>query len=129
MSFPSTNELSPSILSRSLRWLAQHLNGTDNTELPEAACRYANDTYNISSTFRQIQNETFGVQYGTSITTGIVGYEDVRLGGITINGRQVKIVTNSVNTGDGINSGIIGFGHSILASAQRLGNISNATPI
>lgn len=68
-------------------------NGTDNQELPQSACNYSNATYNTSPTFRQIQNETLGVQYGAGIATGCMGTEDVTLGGVTLlsEGRKTSL--------------------------------------
>ena len=101
-------------------------NATDDTQqLPQQACTYANATYDISPTFEQIQNQTFGVQYGVGIATGIVGYEEVTLGGITIQRQEVGIVNKATNPGDGINSGVVGFGYPSLTSAHPGPNVAN----
>ena len=101
-------------------------NGTDSAQqLPQQACTYANTTYDISTTFEQIQNETFGVQYGVGFATGIVGYEEVTLAGITIQRQEVGIVNKATNPGDGLNSGLVGFGYSALTSAHAGTTVGN----
>ena len=101
-------------------------NGTDSAQqLPQQACAYGNATYDISPTFEQIQNETFGVEYGVGFATGIVGFEDVTLGGITIKRQEVGIVNKATNPGDGINSGIVGFGYPALTSAPPGTTVAN----
>jgi hypothetical protein len=101
-------------------------NATDMTQqLPQQACTYATTTYDISNTFEQIQNQTFGVQYGVGIATGIVGYEEVTLGGITIQRQEVGIVNKATNPGDGMNSGLVGFGYPALTSAHAGTTVAN----
>jgi hypothetical protein len=103
-------------------------NVTDNTQqLPQQACTYANITYDISNTFEPIQNQTFGVEYGVGIATGIVGYEEVTLGGITIQRQEVGIVNKATNPGDGMNSGVIGFGYPSLTSAHAGTTVANGS--
>lgn len=101
-------------------------NATDNTQqLPQQACTYANTTYNISNTFEPIPNQTFGVQYGVGIAIGMLGYEEVTLGGITIQQQEVGIVNKATNPGDGMNSGIVGFGYPALTSAHAGTTVGN----
>lgn len=53
--------------------------------LPESACGFG-PTYNISKTFVKIPNENFNITYGDGeFLTGILGYEEVTLAGITVN--------------------------------------------
>jgi len=56
----------------------------DNSVLPQSSCGYINSTYDISSTFFNIANQSLGVFYGAGIVAGKVGYETVTIGGITI---------------------------------------------
>jgi hypothetical protein len=101
-------------------------NVTDNSQqLPQQACTYANATYDMSNTFEQIPNQTFGVQYGVGIATGIVGYEKVTLGGITIQRQEVGIVNKATNPGDGMNCGLVGFGYPSLTSAHAGNTVAN----
>ncbi|KAL2010878.1 hypothetical protein VTN00DRAFT_3596 [Thermoascus crustaceus] len=98
-----------------------------NTVLPQKECRYAADkTYDVSSStsFQRIQNRTFGAQYdgtGTGIATGIMGYEDVTIGGVTVRRQTVGVVDRTTKKGDGINSGILGLGYPVLTAAHAGG--------
>lgn len=97
----------------------QCYNATDNTEVPPDVCNYGNASYNISSTFEQIDDEYFGVYYGAGPVTGFTGYEEVTLGGIKVKRQQVGIVDeSSLNQGDGVNSGLVGFGYPSLTAAH-----------
>ncbi len=102
-------------------------NATDNNELPQSACTYANATYNPSPTFRQIQNETFGVEYGAGIAVGIMGSEDVVFGGITVHGQVLGIADRFTNAGSGIDSGILGLAYPALTSAHAGTRVDNTT--
>lgn len=96
----------------------------DNAELPPEDCRYAN-TYNLTDTFTPVDNQTFGVQYGTGIAMGIVGHEDVTLAGITVRGQTVGIVDSITDVGDDLISGILGLGYPPLTSAHPGSNFDN----
>lgn len=86
-------------------------------KIPEASCTYGKP-YVISDTFQDIRNETFAVQYGTGQASGLLGYEDIIVGGIHVPRQKVGVVSRATNVGDGIDSGLIGFGHDILTSAH-----------
>jgi hypothetical protein len=105
------------------------VNATDNLELPQEACGYANKTYDISPTFKQIPDQNFGVQYGVGVCVGIVGYEDVTLAGLTVKGQEVGLVTSSTNPGDGLDSGLLGLAYPALTSAHPGTNTSNTSLI
>jgi hypothetical protein len=105
----------------------QCFNGSDNLELPQEACGYANKTYDISSSFKQIPNQNFGVHYGVGIASGIVGYEDVSIAGKTVRGQEVGIVNKATNPGDGRDSGLLGLAYPALTSAHPGTNTSNST--
>ncbi|KAL6786313.1 aspartic peptidase domain-containing protein [Trichoderma sp. SZMC 28012] len=102
-------------------------NGTDNQELPQSACNYANATYSTSPTFRQIQNETLGVQYGAGIATGCMGTEDVTLGGVTVRGQEFGIADRLTNAGSGIDSGILGLAYPSLTFAHPTTSVDNTS--
>ncbi|OJJ50737.1 hypothetical protein ASPZODRAFT_54773 [Penicilliopsis zonata CBS 506.65] len=103
------------------------INQTSNLELPEEECEYSSHLYNISDTYRQIANETFGVQYGDGIVGGAMAYEDITLGGITVKGQKIGIGERSTPMGDGVNSGLIGLAYPALTSAHPGTNISNTS--
>lgn len=81
--------------------------------LPESACAFG-PTYNISKTFKQIPNENFNITYGDGeFLTGILGYEEVKLAGITVN-QTVPVVNYAAWNGDGTTSGLVGLAYPAL---------------
>ncbi|PYH86267.1 acid protease [Aspergillus uvarum CBS 121591] len=105
----------------------QCINATTNLEIPEADCLYSPQTYNQSSTYRPIPNETFGVQYGNGIASGVMAYEDITLAGITVKGQAVGIADHSNPMGDGANSGVLGLAYPSLTSAHPGNDTDNTT--
>ncbi|KAI0967722.1 acid protease [Xylaria arbuscula] len=116
-------------------WVArigfQCYNRTDITQpAPQEACMYeAINKYDptTSSTFTQIQNETFGAEYGVGIALGIVGTEEVTLGAITVDHQTIGVADRITAPSDGIASGILGLGHPILTSAHPGNSVANDT--
>ena len=91
--------------------------GRNPTALPEASCRFG-PPYTISSTFKQIQAENFNISYLDHETlTGIVGTEQVTLGGITVQNQQVGIVNHAAWNGDNFTSGLVGLAFPNITSA------------
>ncbi|KAL8869844.1 MAG: hypothetical protein Q9174_003965 [Haloplaca sp. 1 TL-2023] len=82
-----------------------------------AECKFG-PTYTTSSTFDVIEDQNFNIGYGDGeIATGIVGYEDVTLAGITVSRQEVAIVNFAAWNGDGITSGLIGLAYPGLTSS------------
>ncbi|KAL8965454.1 MAG: hypothetical protein Q9183_003844 [Haloplaca sp. 2 TL-2023] len=82
-----------------------------------AACKFG-PAYTLSSTFDTIEGQNFNIGYGDGeIATGIVGYEDVTLAGITVNRQEVAVVDFAAWNGDGITSGLIGLAYPGLTSS------------
>ncbi|KAJ5727030.1 hypothetical protein N7493_006057 [Penicillium malachiteum] len=100
---------------------------TTNLEIGQEACRHASQTYNQSSTYHVIKNQTFGVQYGNGIASGVMAYEDVTLAGITVPGQIVGIADHSTPMGDGVNSGVLGLAYPSLTSAHPGNHTDNTT--
>lgn len=77
--------------------------------LTEDACDFG-PAYNPTPTFKQIPGENFNISYadGESLT-GIVGTEDVTLGGIQVHNQKVGLVNHAAWNGDNSSSGLIGF--------------------
>ncbi|KAI4189755.1 MAG: hypothetical protein L6R41_001238 [Letrouitia leprolyta] len=76
--------------------------------LPEDACDFG-PAYNTTPTFKQIPGENFNISYADGeLLTGIVGTEDVTLGGITVHGQKVGLVNHAAWNGDNSSSGLIG---------------------
>ncbi|KAI8626301.1 acid protease [Xylariaceae sp. FL1651] len=94
----------------------------DNANLvSQETCNYGpGATYNplTSSTFSQLKNQSFGASYGAGIALGIVGTEDVTLGGIMVRGQTIGVADRLTIHGDGYNNGILGLGYPLLTSAH-----------
>ncbi|KAF7548856.1 hypothetical protein G7Z17_g6797 [Cylindrodendrum hubeiense] len=104
----------------------QCVNATDNSDLPQEQCLFG-PTYDVPSDMQYVKNQTFGVQYGTGIAVGKVGYENITIGGITVPNQKVGIVDRSTDKGDGINSGILGLGYPPLTSAHYGSTLDNSS--
>ncbi|CAJ0542541.1 Ff.00g001300.m01.CDS01 [Fusarium sp. VM40] len=95
----------------------QCINSSNNLMQPQANCQYAS-SYNLSSSFQVKDNQTFGVKYGTGIAMGMVGYEDLTMGGIKVANQTVGIVNSTNDIGDGLRSGLLGLAYPQLTSAH-----------
>jgi hypothetical protein len=102
-------------------WVAkrgfQCLNETDNTIFPQEYCAYSK-TYDISSTFSHISNQTFSVKYGAGISSGVVGYEKVTFGGLTLDSQEIGVADKITDPGDDNDSGILCLSYPAFASAH-----------
>ncbi|KAJ5533256.1 hypothetical protein N7494_009808 [Penicillium frequentans] len=103
------------------------INSTDNLVIPELDCFYANKTYHKSKTYHHLSNEIFGVQYGAGIASGLMAYEQVSMGGISVKAQKVGISNDSNPMGDGVNSGLLGLAYPSLTSAHPANQTSNST--
>lgn len=73
-----------------------------------------------SSTFQDgiIANENFNISYGDGeFLTGVLGYENIGVAGITVDRQEVALVTEAYWNGDNVTSGLIGFAYPTLTSA------------
>lgn len=109
-------------------WVAkrgfQCLNGTDNACFPQEECAYGK-TYEISSTFKHISNQAFGVKYGAGISSGVVGYEKVTFGGLTLDSQEIGVADKITDPGDWNDSGVLGLAYPTITSAHPGTNYSN----
>ncbi|KAJ5655787.1 hypothetical protein N7507_007737 [Penicillium longicatenatum] len=103
------------------------VNSTDNLVIPQLDCLYANKTYQKSKTYHRVPNEIFGVEYGAGIASGLMAYEQVSIGGISVEAQKVGIANDSNPMGDGVNSGLLGLAYPSLTSAHRANQTSNST--
>ncbi|KAB8079271.1 aspartic peptidase domain-containing protein [Aspergillus leporis] len=93
------------------------LSRTTNMPLPEASCNYGPKTYKDSPTYQEVPDETFGVQYGDGIASGVMAYETITLADVTVR-TKLGIADTSTPMGDGVNSGVLGLGYPCLTSAH-----------
>ncbi|CRG82839.1 hypothetical protein PISL3812_00185 [Talaromyces islandicus] len=96
----------------------QCINGTTNSEIPQADCTFGNATYKPSPTLEIIEDGYFGVVYGAGNALGALAYEDVTLGGITVQQQIIGLVNSTFDTGSGIDAGVMGFGYPVLTMAH-----------
>ncbi|KAL5338209.1 aspartic peptidase domain-containing protein [Aspergillus crustosus] len=106
----------------------QCIDGSSGLQQPQADCLYDVDkTYNISSTYEEIPNQIFGIQYGDGIASGVMAFEEVTVAGITVPRQRVGVADKSTPMGDGVNSGLIGLGYPALTSAHPSTITDNTT--
>ncbi|OQD65696.1 hypothetical protein PENPOL_c005G08427 [Penicillium polonicum] len=103
------------------------INSTANLVLPQSDCLYSNKTYHKSKTYRHVDNEMFGVQYGAGVASGHMAYEQVSMHGVTVNAQKIGISNASDAMGDNVNSGLLGLGYPALTSAHPANHTSNTT--
>ncbi|KAH7165182.1 aspartic peptidase domain-containing protein [Dactylonectria macrodidyma] len=104
----------------------QCIDATYNSNIPQEKCLFG-PTYDVPTDMQYVKNQTFGVQYGTGIALGKVGFENITIGGITVPKQKIGIVDRSTDKGDGINSGILGLGYPPLTSAHYGSTLDNST--
>ena len=81
-----------------------------NPPLTQAECHFG-PAYNITDTFRPIDNETFSIQYGDgTFVRGSLGYEQITLAGIQVE-TIVGIVDVAGWSGNGVDSGVLGLAY------------------
>ncbi|CAL5873837.1 uncharacterized protein PFLUO_LOCUS8120 [Penicillium psychrofluorescens] len=103
------------------------VNSTNNLVIPESGCLYANKTYHKSKTYRRVPEEMFGVKYGAGLASGLMAYEQVSVGDVSVNEQKIGISNDSNPMGDGVNSGLLGLGYPALTSAHPANHTSNST--
>ena len=90
----------------------------DEKVVAQDACDYSNKTYHKSRTYRQVQGQMFGEQYGAGLASGLMAYEQVSMGDITVQRQKVGIANESFPMGDGVNSGLLGLAYPSITSAH-----------
>ncbi|RYP93192.1 hypothetical protein DL770_000667 [Monosporascus sp. CRB-9-2] len=72
-------------------------------------------------------NQTFGVQYGTGIALGRVGFADVTVNGIKVPYQKIGLVDRTKESGGGVGSGVLGLGFLPLTSPHPGAELDNNT--
>lgn len=86
-------------------------------EQAEADC-YFGPVFNGTFDEGAIADENFDIEYGDGeFLTGVFGYENVTVAGITVDQQQVALVNYSYWDGDGVSSGLMGLAYPLLTSA------------
>ena len=97
-----------------------------NVTVPEADCLFG-PLYTIDNSFTQILDENFHIRYADGeYLDGILGYDSVKLAGITVSHQEVGVVTlaAAAGNGDGVSSGVVGLAFSTLTSGYPGTNVS-----
>ncbi|KAJ4986624.1 aspartic-type endopeptidase [Stagonosporopsis vannaccii] len=105
---------------------SQSVDPSDNSEVSQEECNFGG-TYIVPNSTEYVQNQTFGVKYGSGIATGKLAYADVTLSGITVERQLIGLVDRTNDIGDGLGSGILGLGFPPLTSARPGTELDNET--
>ena len=89
----------------------------DGTSQGVEACGFgplADNTFGID----RIADQNFNIAYlDGRYVTGVLGYEDVGVGNITVKHQEVALIDHAYWQGNGVTSGLIGFGYPSMTSA------------
>lgn len=104
----------------------QCVNATDGQDIPQKECNFGG-IFDVPDSIEYVANQTFGVQYGTGIALGKVGFADVTVNGITIPHQKIGLIDRTNENGGDVGSGILGLGFAPLASAHPGTKLDNST--
>ncbi|ROV93928.1 hypothetical protein VSDG_06253 [Cytospora chrysosperma] len=97
---------------------------SDGNLQSEADC-YFGPTFNGTFNEGMISDELFSISYGDGeFLTGVLGYENVTVAGITVENQEVALVNYSYWFGDNTTSGLMGLAYPLLTSAYADTNTS-----
>lgn len=95
-------------------------------EVPQENCLFSNQTYQKTPSFNPIDSAWLGEHYGAGDIVGTLGYEDIKIGHISIPQQEIGIVNATNSLGDGYNSGLIGFGYPSISQVRLLNTRSTS---
>ena len=81
--------------------------------VPRSKCPF-NQSYAQTSSFKAIENAYLGELYGQGVIIGEAGYEDVKLGSLTISQQEMAFVNSTTNGVDSSVSGLMGLAFPVL---------------
>ncbi|ORY67756.1 aspartic peptidase domain-containing protein [Pseudomassariella vexata] len=97
----------------------------EGNEQTEDDC-YFGPAFDGAFQYGEIPDENFNIAYGDGeFLTGVLGYEDVTVAGITVLHQEVGLVNYSYWFGDEVSSGLVGLAYPYLTSAYAGTNASN----
>lgn len=92
--------------------------------LQEADC-YFGPVFNGTFDEGSIKDENFNIGYGDGeFLTGVLGYENITVAGLTVDHQEVALVNYSYWFGDSVTSGLMGLAYPLLTSAFEGTNTS-----
>ncbi|KAL4804980.1 aspartic peptidase domain-containing protein [Aspergillus unguis] len=94
--------------------------GQQYEEVSQSECGYNSAAYslNSSSTYQGISNESFLAAYGAGVANGLMAYEDIEVGGVTVTHQRFGLVNVSTVMQLG-GSGVMGLAYPIITSAYE----------
>ncbi|KAH8650008.1 aspartic peptidase domain-containing protein [Xylariales sp. PMI_506] len=99
----------------------------EGNDQDEADC-YFGPPFNGTFAYGEIPDINFNIEYGDGeFLTGVFGYEDVTIAGITVQKQQVALVNYAYWYGDNETSGLTGLAYPYLTSAYSGTNASEDT--
>ncbi|KAB8206531.1 aspartic peptidase domain-containing protein [Aspergillus parasiticus] len=93
------------------------INATDNQIIAPEDCKYGPETYHVSSSYEQVPDQNFGIEYGAGLASGVMAYETITIADITVR-TKLAFADRSNPMGDGVNNGLLGLGYPSLTSAH-----------
>lgn len=97
------------------------------SSVPSSDCAFG-DPY-TGPKIAQIQNETYLQDYGTGeVLSGIFGYADVAIAGLTTKNQKVAVVNRGYGIGDHVRSGVVGLAPRAVTRLYENTNASTSAP-
>lgn len=92
----------------------------DTQPVSQSQCGFPDAKYSINSsdTYERITNESFRASYGAGIAYGLMAYEDISLGGVTVTDQRFGLVNRSSIQQLGA-SGVLGLAFPVITSAYE----------
>lgn len=95
--------------------------------VPSSDCAFG-DPY-IGPKILQAHNETYYEEYGTGeVLSGIFGYADVSIAGLTVKSQKVAVVDRGYGLGDHVRSGVVGLAPRAVTQLFENTNATTAAP-
>ncbi|KAE8382021.1 aspartic peptidase domain-containing protein [Aspergillus bertholletiae] len=103
------------------------INATNNLTIPQADCGYGPETYSPSSSYQQVPNEMFGIEYGAGRASGVMAYEDITIAGVSVRAKLAIADVSEPMGRERISNGVLGLGYPSLTSAHPGSSAPNDT--
>ncbi|OGM45070.1 aspartic-type endopeptidase [Aspergillus bombycis] len=103
------------------------INATSKLTILQADCGYGPETYPPSSSYKQVPNEAFGIEYRAGRASGVMAYEDITIAGISVRAKLAIADVSEPMGREGISNGLLGLGYPSLTSAHPGTPVPNDT--
>lgn len=108
-------------------FFVSYLNSLVSYPEPESTCAFGTSGFDLSKskTFVRYPNKNLNITYGSGeVLNGIVGFDTVTIGGMTVKKQEISLVTHAAWNGDGVSTGLMGLAYPALT---RVYNGTNPT--